>query len=300
MISVVIPNYNRRDCVLALLKDVYLQEGVEFEVIVVDDCSPDNSVVAVREAFPQATVLVNEKNSGPAVSRNRGVKAARGQVIVGLDNDVTIPDRHLLAKLAKKFEENPQMTGAASRIFQPDGQTEDVPRWWHPRPIKDYAAREFQTSYFSGTAYAFRRAEMLAAGLFPEILYMHYEEVELAFRILDNQGEILYLPDFQVVHHANKVSRRSEIQVFYKPRNQILITLRCYPILRGLTYILPRFAFGGTRAVVRGHFKDFCRALRSARALAPLCLKQRKALEKETWLRIDRMKQGIHPSPSKR
>ena len=75
MISVVIPNYNRRDCILALLKDVYLQEGVEFEVIVVDDCSPDNSVEAVRKAFPQETVLVNEKNSGPAVSRNRGVGA---------------------------------------------------------------------------------------------------------------------------------------------------------------------------------------------------------------------------------
>ena len=73
MISVVIPSYNRRDCVLALLADVYAQEGVDMEVIVVDDRSPDNSVEAIRAAYPQVTLLVNEKNGGPAVTRNRGI-----------------------------------------------------------------------------------------------------------------------------------------------------------------------------------------------------------------------------------
>ena len=81
MISVVIPSYNRRDCVLALLSDLYAQQGVEMEVIVVDDCSPDDSVEAIRRGFPQATVLLNEKNGGPAVSRNRGILAARGEAV---------------------------------------------------------------------------------------------------------------------------------------------------------------------------------------------------------------------------
>ncbi len=292
MISVVIPNYNRRDCVLALLADVYLQEGVEFEVFVIDDCSPDNSVEAVRKQFPQATVLVNEKNSGPAVSRNRGIRAAKGEIVVGFDNDVTIPDRQLLAKLARKFQENPKMTGVAFRVFQPDGKTEDVDRWWHPRPIEEFATRQFHTSYFSGTAYAFRRDAVTSAGMFPEILYMHYEEVELAFRVMDNGGNILYLPEFQVVHHANPVSRRGQVQVFYKPRNQILITMRCYPVLRGFFYLLPRTTLGFFRALTGGYLKDFWRALGSARKLAPICLKERKVLAGTTWRRIDALKQG--------
>ena len=70
MISVVIPSYNRRDCVLALLADVYAQEGADFEVIVVDDRSPDNSAEAIRREFPQVTLLVNEKNGGPVLWSN--------------------------------------------------------------------------------------------------------------------------------------------------------------------------------------------------------------------------------------
>ena len=96
MLSIVIPCYNRSDLILALLRDVYAQRDVDFEVIVVDDCSPDDSVASIRRAFPQTKVLVNEKNSGPAVARNRGVLAAKGEFIVGFDSDVTIPDKHLL------------------------------------------------------------------------------------------------------------------------------------------------------------------------------------------------------------
>ena len=57
------------------------------------------------------------------------------------------------------------------------GKSEDVDRWLHPLSNERYACRRFSTLYFSGTAYAFRRDAVMAAGLFPEILFMHYEEV---------------------------------------------------------------------------------------------------------------------------
>ena len=107
MLSIVIPSYNRRDLVLALLRDVYAQEAAEFEVIVVDDRSPDDSVAEIQREFPQVRILVNEKNSGPAVARNRGVLAAKGEFIVGFDSDVTIPDRLLLKKIADAFQAEP-------------------------------------------------------------------------------------------------------------------------------------------------------------------------------------------------
>jgi glycosyltransferase involved in cell wall biosynthesis len=169
MLSIVIPSYNRRDCILNLLRDVYAQADVEFEVIVVDDCSPDDSAAAIRREFPQATLLVNETNGGPCVTRNRGILAAKGEIIVGLDSDVTVPDRQLFAKVAKAFAITPEATGFAFRLFAPDGVTDDPPRWWHPLPIGTARDREFETDYFSGTAYAFRREAVIAAGLFPEI-----------------------------------------------------------------------------------------------------------------------------------
>ncbi len=295
MFSVVIPSYNRRDCVLALLRDVYAQKGVEMEVIVVDDRSPDDSVAAIRREFPQATLLVNEKNGGPAVTRNHGIRAAKGEIVVGFDSDVTIPDPHLLAKTEARFRALPQVTGLAFRLLKPDGKSEDAPRWWHPVPIGEYADKEFYTSYFSGTAYAFRREELVAAGMYPEILYMHYEEVELAFRILDRGGSILHCPELTALHHANEVSRRSEVSVFYKPRNQILLAAACMPGFQALRYVVPRTAYQFAKACGGGHLKDFIRAMKSARRLLPVLLERRAPLQPETFRRIGAMKQGMVP-----
>jgi GT2 family glycosyltransferase len=298
MISVVIPSYNRRDCILNLLRDVYAQEGCAFEVIVVDDCSSDDTVQTVRREFPQVTLLVNENNGGPCVSRNRGIHAAKGRIIVGFDSDVTVPDRNLLSKVHAAFTESPEVSGFAFRIFAPDDHGDDAPRWWHPVPIRCGRDRCFETDYFSGTAYAFRKETMISAGLYPEILYMHYEEVELALRILDHGGSIIYRPDFGVVHHANPISRRSEIKVFYKPRNQVLLALRCYPFLRGLLYLTPRLACGVLQGLRHQALGDWCRAMRSAHELAPFCLTSRKPLQRSVWKRIATMKRqhdGLSP-----
>jgi len=290
VISVVIPAYNRRDSVLQLLADVYRQEAISFEVIVVDDCSPDDTVTAIARQFPAAKVLRNPVNSGPAVARNRGVREARGEFIVGFDSDVTVPDRTLLRRAADTFRRFPEATGLAFRLLEPDGKTDDTPRWWHPVPITRYANARFSTHYFSGTGYAFRRSAMIAAGLYPEILYMHYEEVELAFRILDQGGTILHCPDLPVLHHANPVAQRSKIKVFYKPRNQILVALACYSWPRAVAYLFPRLVYNGALSLLQRHPGEFWNALLSARALAPRILDTRMPLRAQTWSRIRQMR----------
>jgi len=290
MISVVIPSYNRRSCVFNLLRDVFAQSAADFEVIVVDDCSADGSAAMVRRDFPQARLLVNEKNGGPCVARNVGIRAARGEIVVGFDSDVTVPDRHLLSKVAVAFAEAPQATGFAFRIFDRSEQDDDAPRWWHPVALDGGSERMFETDYFSGTAYAFRREAMLRGGLFPEMFYMHYEEVELALRILDDGGSIFYRPDLAAVHHANPVSRRSEIKVFYKPRNQVLLALRCYPWARAAAYLAPRMAKGILDGLRNRHLSAWWRAMQSAKALGPQCLDERKRLARGTWGRIAQMR----------
>lgn len=261
MISVVIPSYNRRECILTLLGDIYSQEEAVFEVIVVDDCSNDRTAEAVSRQFPQATLLVNDRNLGPCVTRNRGILMAKGEWVVGFDSDVTLPDRKLLAKAAKAFRESPDITGLAFRLLKKDGESEDLERWWHPLPIERFANQNFLTMYFSGTAYAFRKEALVAAGIYPEIFFMHYEEIELAFRIIDQGGKIWYRSDLVVLHHANEVSRRSEVNFYYKPRNQILLAKSCYPLGKGLVFLLPRIFYQFFLAVKGGHLNHFARAM---------------------------------------
>lgn len=291
MLSVVIPSYNRCDCMRALLTDLYRQQGADFEVIVVDDRSKDDSAAMIRKEFPQVRLFVNETNGGPCVSRNRGIREARGEWIVGFDSDVTLPDTRLLAAIGERFRVYPKAAGLALRIFMPDGVTEDVERWCHPRPLASHANRAFLSSYFSGTAYAFRRDAVTAAGLYPELLYMHHEEVELAWRVLDDGGDILYCPDLPVLHHANSVSRRSEVEVFLMPRNQVLLAASCLPLPEALFYLLPRTAYQGIKAVKNGHFPDFLRAMASACRLLPRQWQLRKPLRRSTLAKIRRLRQ---------
>lgn len=296
MISIIIPSYNRRDGMLALLRDVYRQESVEFEVIVVDDCSPDDSVDAIRREFPSVKLLVNPVNCGPAATRNRGILAACGQWIVGFDSDVTLPDRMLLAKMLRQVDQSgAAVDGLALRIFRADGTTEDEGRWWHPVPVADFAGIRFFTSYFSGTAYAMRREAVTKAGLFPEILYMHYEELELAWRILDRGGQIVYAPELAVVHHANPVSRRGEVEVFLKPRNQILLAISCLPLVEALLFVIPRTSFQLLKACAGGHFLEFLMAIRSACSLAPRQMALRKPLCRTTLARMKALKTSAAP-----
>jgi len=291
LITVVIPAYNRRDNVLQLLADVQRQEGVSFEVIVVDDCSPDDTVAAVAAQFPKVKLLRNAVNGGPAVSRNRGVREARGEFIVGFDSDVTVPDTTLLRRTAETFRKYPEATGLAFRLLAPDGKSDDVPRWWHPVPVERFANERFPTHYFSGTGYAFRRDAMVAAGLYPEILYMHYEEVELALRILDHGGTIMHCPDLPVRHHASPVAARSKIKVFYKPRNQILVAYACYPWPKALAYLIPRLVYNLGESLVHWHPGEFFGAMASARKLIPQIV--RAPLRAETWRRIKGMRDTL-------
>ena len=292
MLSIVIPSYNRRDLVLALLRDVYAQQAAEFEVIVVDDRSPDDSVEAIRREFPQTQVLVNDKNSGPAVARNRGILAAKGQFIVGFDSDVTLPDQHLLKKITEAFKNEPTIACLALRILKPDGHSDDVERWCHPISLK-FADYNFLTSYFSGTAYAVRREAVIRAGLYPEIFYMHHEEVELAFRLLDQGDSIRHCPDLGVLHHASPISARSYVETFYHPRNQILLVLLSYPLLRGIIHLIPRTLYQFAVSLKAGHSKIYFIALRDGFRLASEVLKIRKPLKSTTFFRITTLKSQV-------
>jgi len=286
MISVVIPTYNRCDAILGLLSTIYQQTDASFEVLVIDDCSNDSTVDAIRREYPATVVIENIANSGPAVSRNRGIVASTGNIILGLDSDTTIPDKQLLARIEELFERRGEIDCVAFRILKPDRVSEDAERWWHPRPVGDYAKRQFFTDYFSGTAYAIRKDSALDAGLYPEHFFMHYEEVLLAWRLIDRGQKILYSPEFVVIHHANPVSNRNLVEVYFKPRNQLLLAINCLPVGYAICYVLPRAIYQLFKAAGNGHLNEFLRAMRSVLHHLPAQIQLRCPLQPQTLKHI--------------
>lgn len=292
MISIVIPNYNRCETLLELLRSIYDQKFDDFEVIVVDDCSTDGSIEQIKSQFPAVRVLLNERNSGPAVARNRGIRAAQGNIVVGLDSDVTLADRLLLKKVVDTFEKRTRADALAFRILGSDGKSDDVPRWWHPLNISKFANRFFYTSYFSGTGYAIKRDSAVESNLFPEIFYMHYEEVELALRLIDHGHEILYCPDLCVLHHAAPSKGRGRVQTFYKPRNQILLSVSCFTPAKICCYLIPRLIFQMGKSLKEGYAGTFLGACREGWRLACTTHGLRKPLRESTFRRLNEIRKG--------
>jgi len=98
-VSVVIPAYNAADDVATCLAGVLAQGYPEFEIIVVDDASRDKTPEVVR-ALERVRLVRNVANLGPAGARNRGVAESRGELLVFLDSDSIVDDRHWLARHA--------------------------------------------------------------------------------------------------------------------------------------------------------------------------------------------------------
>lgn len=87
VVSVIIPHYQRVPRVLEALDSVHSQTFCDWEVIVVDDCSPTDPTDAIVEAFPKTRVIRHAVNGGPGAARNSGIRAARGRFVAFLDSD---------------------------------------------------------------------------------------------------------------------------------------------------------------------------------------------------------------------
>ncbi len=105
MISIVIPTYNAEKFMPGLLDSIFASDVEDFEVIIADDRSTDNTVDMVKK-YPVKLVTLSE-NSGPGRARNLGVKAAKGDIIFFLDADVTVSGG-TIREVKECFERNPK------------------------------------------------------------------------------------------------------------------------------------------------------------------------------------------------
>jgi glycosyltransferase involved in cell wall biosynthesis len=86
-ISVVVTTYNRKNLLSRALDSIFSQKRSADEVLIVDDCSSDETPEFIQNKFPDVKIIRHERNSGPSVARNTGLANATGAVVVFLDDD---------------------------------------------------------------------------------------------------------------------------------------------------------------------------------------------------------------------
>lgn len=86
-ISIVIPLYNKQDTILSTIDSVLRQTHQDFEIVVVDDGSSDNSLKLIKGIEDARIRVVTQSNAGVSAARNRGIKESQGEFIAFLDAD---------------------------------------------------------------------------------------------------------------------------------------------------------------------------------------------------------------------
>jgi len=108
-VSVIIPTYNRKESVLRTLNSLAEQtlNTDHYEVIVVDDGSPDDTASIAKMDFPFAFHYLQQENQGATIARNYGVSKSQADILVFIDDDVTVSPQTLEA-LAGECNKNPK------------------------------------------------------------------------------------------------------------------------------------------------------------------------------------------------
>ena len=131
LLSIVVPNWQGEQWLgrcLSALQVSARAAGHSFELIVVDDASTDGSRALVRERFPRVRLLPNRRNVGFARSVNRGIRAARGRVLVLANNDIVCA-QDFISRLTGWFLSGEGGTGAP--LFAVSARTVS---WYDGRP----------------------------------------------------------------------------------------------------------------------------------------------------------------------
>jgi O-antigen biosynthesis protein len=210
-VSIVIPIHGKLAHTLACLRSLARHAPqASFEVIVIDDASPDDSANVLANVTGMR-LLRNETNLGFVASCNAGAAAARGEFLLFLNNDTQVTPGWLDA-LLRCFSERADCGIAGSRLVYPDGRLQEAGglvfadgSCWTTGRFESRDAAEFRyrraTDYVSGAALLIRREVFARVGGFDRrYAPAYYEDADLGFAVRELGLRVYYEPASTVIH----------------------------------------------------------------------------------------------------
>ena len=128
LVSVIVPAYNEERVIAKTVESLLNSDYAPFEIIVVDDGSPDRTSEVVSAGFggDRRVRLYTKENGGKAAALNYGLRQARGEIVVALDADTVFPP-HTLGALARRFRE--EKVGAVAGNAKVGNRINLITRW---------------------------------------------------------------------------------------------------------------------------------------------------------------------------
>ena len=242
-VSVIIVNYNVKYFIEVCLHSVLrAAEGMDVEVIVVDNSSKDGSCEMIRTKYPGVILIENKDNKGFSRANNQGVEIAKGEYILFINPDTVMPE-DFIQELASYMDAHPDAGSIGPKLidgkgqYAPDGKksfptfsvaifkTTGINKIFNKSPYfnKYYAVHVDKdevapVDMLSGCCMMVRHSVIKEiGGAFDESYFMYCEDFDLSYRIQKAGYKNVYYPKTTLIHYKGESTRKatlSHVKIF--------------------------------------------------------------------------------------
>jgi GT2 family glycosyltransferase len=235
-LSVVVVSYNVRAFLDHCLQSVKrARDGLNVQLIVVDNASQDGSADMVAQRHPDVHLIANRENLGFGRANNQAFEVALGEAVLILNPDSFVQE-DTLTNLLQKLRQSPDVGAIGPKILLPDGHYEPRSMRGFPTPWVAFSylsglsalfprsrffgrylltyldhEREHEVDSLSGCCMMVRRRVLQQMGGFDPDYFMYGEDLDLCYRMHQAGHRILYTPATRIVHFKGESTRRSNI-----------------------------------------------------------------------------------------
>ncbi len=227
-LSIIIVSWNVRELLKKCLTSIYDQTKISFEIFVIDNASNDGSADMVEKYFPAVHLIRNQRNKGFAKANNQGVKLARGEYVIFLNDDTEIKDG-ALDKMVDFLDHRRDVGIVGARLLNADGTLQQgtarkFPTFrvlatmllgWHSFLLKKPWLRRYyllgetftadtEVDQVMGASLMTRRDLLGKLGSFCEEFWIWFEEVDLCQRFHEAGHKIAVVGSAEIIHHQGK------------------------------------------------------------------------------------------------
>lgn len=259
--SVIIPNWNGKELLKDCLASLTKQTFRNFEIILVDNASSDDSLSYVKENFPKIKIITLAKNFGFARAINEGVKLSNAKYCIFLNNDASA-DKNWLKNMiecadlhSEVISVNPKILNFFNRklidgvgiSINEVGQAGSI--GWNEVDSGQYNREEYIFGA-TGAASLFKRADFVKVGGFDESFFMYSEEVDFAFRAQFLRFKSIFCPNAKVFHkHKATAQKYPQLVEYWQFRNMYQTIIKDFPaniILKKWRWLKIILVYGNT------------------------------------------------------
>ena len=238
-VSVIIVNYQVKFYLAQCLHSVLrAMDGIDGEIIVVDNDSQDDSIDYARELYPQVTFIENKENLGFSCANNIAIRQSKGEYVLLLNPD-TIVNEHLLIDCITLLDAHLEIGATGVRMLNENGTFAPESRRGVPTPFTSFCKMVGLTSLFpksrlfgryymkyldeyattpieivSGACMFIRKSVLDECGLLDEDFFMYGEDIDLSYRMLKTGKQNYYIPT-RILHYKGESTHKNTFRYVY-------------------------------------------------------------------------------------